>query len=507
MLSLLFECSLFSFLLTCFSLSQVNPTPLSSCFRSASVSTSPPSSKPSLVRREIVASLDEEVLKLKPPLVELQERVSHWQATSESFFERVIQLTNEKEEISSALRKTLHKLESIKLLLRANQTEHEELVGRNGDLTKQCHALKSEVERLQARYGVLATNAGAVSGEKNNGEKDGEAGANAGGGGGGAKKEHKDKSSAAASKHAAQISQLQLRQQSLLQDNILRLQAHYNHLLKNVVGLNEAMGMNGDGSLSASPSVQNLLLNGPAGQLQAAGGPSDEKQSQPSTDRTSFASGEFQSLDAWTAQQNQLPTSEHGAGKAAAGGSGKQSQSSSTASLHTTNSVAGLHATYTIGAPQRPSQLSPSSNASSRSNLVAYPSALKPVHTMHMVGQPNLLPLSPSQQQQRQQADVQKQQQGLLAEYHRALYQQAIAAGKQKPHRKHAGNQANSAAAARIEKNLFHLPSVPPLQPALQQHQQLSMSPQTARTAPSNVLLTYKTTTTPASGSQTARAR
>lgn len=91
---------------------------------------------------------------------EILERAKHWKATAESFFQRNIQLTNEREELERQYRKTITKLEALKQLIKQQTNEYEELHSKNAELNGKVHVLKSELDRAS----VPALRAGGAGG-------------------------------------------------------------------------------------------------------------------------------------------------------------------------------------------------------------------------------------------------------------------------------------------------------------------------------------------------------
>lgn len=456
--------------------------------------------------REIVASLDEEVVKLRAPVEELIHSAKHWQLTSESFFQRNIQLTTEKDEVEAAARKTLTKLESIRAMLKTNQTEHEEMVNRNADLTKTNHALKLEVDRLQNKYGVLATQSAAAVDKVGGG----------GDGGGGGDSSVSSRKAAKHAKAAQAIEQLQLRQQDVLQHNIQRLQQHYNHLLASIQGLNQAVGVQRleDGTLSASPSMKELGLAPPSRTDPGAttGASPDEKQSSipvpPAVDSL------YQSLDAWVQARGHQPVAVSNASGVSGGDS---SRASSTANLHHQHQIQALHTTYSaagVPAARQPGAgpVPPPARAHGVATTAGFASPLRSVQPVPpsaaglaaTYAQPSLHALSPASQRAYQ-------------DHHRQLYNQAVGkAASPSTFRAEARRtgplQANvpiaSAAAddahtiRRLEGGLFHLPQMaqPPVGGASPPQQA-----QTHRSSPSTTSLTGAPANRAKTGAQTSR--
>ena len=429
---------------------------------------------------ELVASLDEEVQKLKAPLEEILDKIRHWRMTSESFFQRTVELTGEKEELEAAFRKTVSKIEHVKHLLRAGQQDHEELMNKNSELLKQNHAYKTEIDRLQAKYGVMATNAASLGADKPDGNNS--AGAATGADG-------KNKKNA---KTNNAIESLQVRQHDLLQENIARLQSHYEYLLQQVQSLNPAVGVGivpkPDGTLH-SYSSQASLSTGVVVPITAA----DEKQQHTNPNESRSHNWMAQSQSQSQFLPNPPPVH-------------PLSQTSSQASLH---SVPSSHTMGTMSA--RPSP--PSSQTSAARTTIAYPSTLRPVHTMHpMPGapyyspsttqQPGSLPMAPQSMTGSPSTTAAAK---AFADHHRQLYEQAI--GKRYnsippvPHFSPSQDQQIQ----RIESALFHLPTVPSSpssHPTPSQSQSQSQS-RTPRPTPSKskppFLQPYK------SGSQSSR--
>ena len=190
--------------------------------------------KPTSKLRDVVTSLDDEVSKLKGPFEEIRERCLHWRATSESFFQRNIDLASKLMTLDKNLIETTHAKEHLDVTVREKSKEMERLSQKHADLS--------------ARY---ISNAGGSSNNSNSSSNANHEG-------------NSKESQAVSSKLNAtrqEIEMLEARS-TVLRVHIQQLEAHY-------LSLQHAI----HSFTTASATTQESKENGAAIQLMSHGGP------------------------------------------------------------------------------------------------------------------------------------------------------------------------------------------------------------------------------------------
>lgn len=114
--------------------------------------------------RDILSSLDDEVSKLKAPFEEVQERVRHWRATSESFFQRNIDLASKLMTLEKSYNDIIQQKESLTHSLKLHHRDLERLQQRHADLNAKVHGMKeSDREKILSGSSALGSSGVAPS--------------------------------------------------------------------------------------------------------------------------------------------------------------------------------------------------------------------------------------------------------------------------------------------------------------------------------------------------------
>jgi hypothetical protein len=99
--------------------------------------------KPTSKLRDVVSSLDDEVSKLKGPFEEIRERLLHWRATSESFFQRNVDLASKLMTLDKSLAETAQAKEHASAAAKQSTRDLERLAAKHADLSARVHGASS----------------------------------------------------------------------------------------------------------------------------------------------------------------------------------------------------------------------------------------------------------------------------------------------------------------------------------------------------------------------------